>query len=212
MNTAWKNIRGCCKLSGIIHKHSTTTVTSLFLFMLHPFNSPLSGTTWVSQYHNGKTSLDLLEQEIVSGSGISWAICKSATCPRHNHAITPPLFIICTNLSTLIPLFLQLVYFQSFRTVHLAVVWMTSHMFSAMGWMWMWLWSVTVTSSTIFARSSTLWLLFEKTLACHNFKWQWRHWVYGGLSSEARWTLIQDWNTEAAKQWNKCIEVCGDQA
>ena len=26
----------------------------------------------------GKTNLDLLEQEIVSGSGISWAICKSA--------------------------------------------------------------------------------------------------------------------------------------
>jgi len=26
----------------------------------------------------GKTNLDLLEQEIVSGSDISWAICKSA--------------------------------------------------------------------------------------------------------------------------------------
>jgi len=26
--------------------------------------------------------LDLLEQEIVSGSGISWAICKSAPQPR----------------------------------------------------------------------------------------------------------------------------------
>jgi len=34
----------------------------------------LSGTTWVSWYqrvnHEGKTNLDLLEQEIVSGSGI----------------------------------------------------------------------------------------------------------------------------------------------
>jgi len=38
----------------------------------------LSGTTWVSQYQKGKTNLDLLEQEIVSDSGISWAICKSA--------------------------------------------------------------------------------------------------------------------------------------
>jgi len=28
-----------------------------------------------------KTSLDLLEQEIVSGSGICWAICKSAPHP-----------------------------------------------------------------------------------------------------------------------------------
>jgi len=30
------------------------------------------------RYQEGKTNLDLLEQEIVSGSGISWAICKSA--------------------------------------------------------------------------------------------------------------------------------------
>jgi len=41
-----------------------------------------SGTTWVSWYQQGKTSLDLLEQEIVSDSGISWAICKSAPRPR----------------------------------------------------------------------------------------------------------------------------------
>jgi len=34
-----------------------------------------------------KTNLDLLEQEIVSGSGIGWAICKSAPWPRH---ITTP--------------------------------------------------------------------------------------------------------------------------
>jgi len=34
----------------------------------------------VSQYQKGKTNLDLLDQEIVSGSGIGWAICKSAPC------------------------------------------------------------------------------------------------------------------------------------
>jgi len=40
----------------------------------------LSGTTRVSRYQKGKTktSLDFLEQETVSSSGISWAICKSA--------------------------------------------------------------------------------------------------------------------------------------
>jgi len=42
----------------------------------------MSGTTQVSRYQKGKTkvktNLDLLEQEIVSGSGICWAICKSA--------------------------------------------------------------------------------------------------------------------------------------
>jgi len=47
----------------------------------------LSGTTRVSRHQKGKTNLDLLEQEIVSGSGISWAICKSAPWPRH---ITTP--------------------------------------------------------------------------------------------------------------------------
>jgi len=30
----------------------------------------------------GKTNLDLLEQETVSGSGISWAMCNSAPHPR----------------------------------------------------------------------------------------------------------------------------------
>ena len=34
----------------------------------------LSGTIRVSRYQKGKTNVDLLEQEIVSGSGISWAI------------------------------------------------------------------------------------------------------------------------------------------
>ena len=47
-----------------------------------PFNSPLSGTTRISRYQKGKTNLDLLEQESVSGSGIGWAICKYASRPR----------------------------------------------------------------------------------------------------------------------------------
>ena len=36
-----------------------------------------------------KTNLDLLEQEIVSGSGISWAICKSAFRSRKITMSTP---------------------------------------------------------------------------------------------------------------------------
>ena len=39
-------------------------------------------TALLSRYQKGKTNLDLLEQEIVSGSGICWAICKSAPHPR----------------------------------------------------------------------------------------------------------------------------------
>jgi len=42
----------------------------------------MSETTQVSRYQKGKirkvkANLDLLEQEIVSGSGISWAICNA---------------------------------------------------------------------------------------------------------------------------------------
>ena len=39
------------------------------------------------RYQKGKTNLDLLKQETVSGSGISWAICKSAP---HSRQITMP--------------------------------------------------------------------------------------------------------------------------
>ena len=59
----------------ICDTHTHTTVLLLFC--------NLSRTTRVSRYQKGKTrkvkaNLDLLEQEIVSGSGICWAICKSA--------------------------------------------------------------------------------------------------------------------------------------
>jgi len=54
-------------LSAQLHAHTHTTI-------LQP-SWILSGTTRVSQHQKGKTNLDLLEQEIVSGNGISWAIC-----------------------------------------------------------------------------------------------------------------------------------------
>jgi len=50
----------------------------------HTFNGPLSVTTRVSRYQKGKTNLDFTE---VSGSGISWATCKSA--PRSRQITTP---------------------------------------------------------------------------------------------------------------------------
>ena len=53
----------------------------------HPFNSPLSGTTRVRRYQKGKTIWIFLEQETVSGSGISWAVCKSA--PRSRQISMP---------------------------------------------------------------------------------------------------------------------------
>ena len=60
----------------------------------HLFNGPLSGTTRVSRYQKGKTNLWILvKQETASGSGISWAVCKSAfrsrqtTMPAPHHSV-----------------------------------------------------------------------------------------------------------------------------
>jgi len=62
----------------------------------------MSGTTQVSRYQKGKTrkvktNLDLLEQEIVSGSGICWGLCKSAPHPRQpcQHSTTQYAYLIC---------------------------------------------------------------------------------------------------------------------
>ena len=74
------NFNKMMKYGHVVFKlHTHTTVLLLF------WN--LSGTTRVSRSQKGKTrkgktNLDLLEQEIVSGSGICWAICKSAPHPR----------------------------------------------------------------------------------------------------------------------------------
>jgi len=54
----------------------------------HLFNSLLSGTTQVSWYHKGKTNLDLLEQEIVSGSGSSWSAGRWCKSTPHSRQIT----------------------------------------------------------------------------------------------------------------------------
>jgi len=70
--------------------YAVTLHESNILLQLQPVYGSLDfGTTRVSQYQKGNTNLDLLEQEIVSGSVISWAICKSAPHPRQ---ITMPAF------------------------------------------------------------------------------------------------------------------------
>jgi len=64
------------------HTHTHTHTPALF-----------SGSTRVSRYQKGKTFWILLKQETVSGSGISWAICKSAlrsrqiTMPAPHHSV-----------------------------------------------------------------------------------------------------------------------------
>jgi len=67
----------------------------------------MSRSTRVSRYQKGKTkkvktNLDLLEQEIVSGSGICWAIYKSAP-HADNHANIPPLSFFTGRMPFLTP-------------------------------------------------------------------------------------------------------------
>ena len=64
---------------------SLATHTHNHLMALFPGLPGWAGTTKV------KPIWILLKQETVSGSGISWAICKSAPRSWHNHASTPPL-------------------------------------------------------------------------------------------------------------------------
>ena len=59
----------------------------------------MSGTTRVSRYQEGKTNLDLLEQETVSGSGIGWAIYANFHLAQaDNHARHHPTTQIFTGL------------------------------------------------------------------------------------------------------------------
>ena len=66
---------------GYLHRSNTHTVVLLLFWNLF-------GTTRVSRYQKGKTILDLLEQEIVNGSGICWAICNAYSL--WPHARSPP--------------------------------------------------------------------------------------------------------------------------
>ena len=72
------------------HKGSTSTIyTKYTITHTHPFNGLLYGTTRVSRYQKVKTNpiWILMKQETVSGSDISWAICKST--PHSTHITTP---------------------------------------------------------------------------------------------------------------------------
>ena len=82
----------CALLSLQVYTHTQHTHTTILLLFWN-----MSGTTRVSRYQKGrtrqvKTNLDLLEQEIVNGSGICWAICKvctssQTTTPTSHHSV-----------------------------------------------------------------------------------------------------------------------------
>jgi len=69
----------------------------LIVLLMLLFNFPFSRTTWVSQYRECKTSMNLNEARddgVMGCSGISWTICKQSaphskqiTAPTHHHSI-----------------------------------------------------------------------------------------------------------------------------
>jgi len=71
---------------------SVTEISAYLHTHTQPFNSPLSGTTWVSQYQNGKTNLEFTEAR---DREWQWhqlghmQVCTSLQID--NHASTPPL-------------------------------------------------------------------------------------------------------------------------
>jgi len=68
----------------VISVHAENTVTTQW----HLFNRPLSGSTRVSQYQKGKTNLDLLKQEPVSGSG-TMQVHTSLQTDNHSGLVFP---------------------------------------------------------------------------------------------------------------------------
>ena len=86
INHQWTlHVQTCSVWRGKWSQHQLSQLTHTHT---QPFYcSSVTGTTQASRYQKGKTrkvksNLDLLEQDIVSGSGFFWAICKSASHPR----------------------------------------------------------------------------------------------------------------------------------
>jgi len=98
----------CCRVSSSFDtKRERSRINSSATWQItksHTYTHPFYGPLWFcpglpdepepERYNQeGKINLDLLEQEIVNGSGISWAICKSApwlkhiTMPASHHSV-----------------------------------------------------------------------------------------------------------------------------
>jgi len=70
----------CFELPSVLSHCQLTTTTATILQPPTPPRQTLSRSTWVSQYQKGKTSLDLLEQEIVNSSWLTRRISGMQRC------------------------------------------------------------------------------------------------------------------------------------
>ena len=81
----------------------------LIVLLLLLFNCPFSRTTWVSQYRECKTSMNLNEARddgVMGCSGISWTICKQSA-PHSKQITTPTVQHVITQFFTGWMLFLM---------------------------------------------------------------------------------------------------------
>ena len=88
----WLDSVGVCDTNGMSKHWSLLLFITKLLLLLHLFTDLFSRTTWVSQYQNGKTSLDLSEAReygVLGCSGINWTICK-LSIPHRSRQITTP--------------------------------------------------------------------------------------------------------------------------
>ena len=89
----------CCMMHmQRLHVHSV--VYSMAHTHTHPFNSPLSGTTRVSRYQKGKTSLDFTEAR---DSEWQWHQLSRVQVCTDKHASTPPLSFFTGRMPFLLP-------------------------------------------------------------------------------------------------------------
>ena len=91
------------KLNRLVYENVHTT-TSLPHTHTHPFNGPLSRTTWVSRYQKGITNLDFTGAR---DSEWQWhqmghmQVCTSLQ--TYNHASTPPLSFLQAGCPSCLP-------------------------------------------------------------------------------------------------------------
>ena len=89
----WRKMQNCWESRGKVGKYTSlgrkcaSNWTLVIIAHTHPFNGSFPGLPRWAGTRKVKPIWTLLKQKTVSGSGISWAICKSA--PRSRQITTP---------------------------------------------------------------------------------------------------------------------------
>jgi len=91
VNICWNTMMNVHWIGGHTHTHT------------HPFNGPFSWLPGWASTRKIKPIWILLKQETVSGSGISWAICKSAPCSRQGADLKVSQTAASCKLATTMP-------------------------------------------------------------------------------------------------------------